>query len=133
MGKRVVAIIIKSGKILLMGRVKNGERYFVFPGGGVEEGEEIERALPREIKEEFDLDVKIEKPLFQLANRGRKEFYFLVQEFTGLPEVSGEEKERMSDNNQYFPVWMELKEALKLPTLYPKRAREKLKRIDFKK
>ena len=110
MGKRAVAVITRDEKILLMNRIKNGREYFVFPGGGVEEGEVVENAIVREIKEEFGLDIKIEKLLFQIENQGRKEFYFLVKEFAGVPEVGGEEKERTTKNNQYYPAWRDLSE-----------------------
>ena len=66
MNQRVAAVIIKERKILLMHRIKDGREYFVFPGGGVEENESLESALVREIKEEFNIDIKIEKLLFQI-------------------------------------------------------------------
>src|SRR3990167_8267724 len=129
MGKRAVAVITRDGKILLMHRIKNGREYFVFPGGGVEEGEVVENAIVREIKEEFGIDIKIEKLLFQIENQGREEFYFLVKEFTGIPEIGGEEKERMSEINQYHPVWKNLSEIKTLVNLYPERAKQKVEEL----
>jgi len=129
MQKRAVAIIIKDRKVLLMHRIKNGKEYFVFPGGGVEEGESLEQAVVREIKEELGLDVKIEKELFVIENQGRQEVYFLVKSFTGKPKLGGEEKERMSKNNQYFPVWLKIDEAINLLNLYPEQAKDKLKNL----
>ncbi len=55
MNKRAVAIIIRDGKILLIHRIKNGQEYFVFPGGGIIEHENAEDAVVREIKEELIL------------------------------------------------------------------------------
>lgn len=126
MDKRSVAVIIREGKILLMHRIKNGQQYFVFPGGGVEDGETVEVGIVREIKEEFGIDIKIEKLLFQIENQGREEFYFLVKEFTGIPEIGGEEKERMSEVNQYYPVWKNLSEIKTLVNLYPEQAKQKV-------
>lgn len=54
---RASAIIIKKGKVLLMHRRKFGKEYWVFPGGGVEEGETSGDAAIREVKEETDMDV----------------------------------------------------------------------------
>ena len=122
-------MIIKDNKILLMRRFKNGKKYFVFPGGGVEENESIEDALIREIKEEFDIDISIERLLFQNENQGRQEIYFLVKEFIGIPQLSGEEKERMNKDNQYFPVWLDLKEVFELPNLYPKEAKKEIEKL----
>ena len=64
MPQRAVGVIIKENKILLMRRMKNGQEYYVFPGGGVKEGESTETAIIREIKEELSLDAKIDKLLF---------------------------------------------------------------------
>jgi len=50
------AIIIQRGKILVC-RAK-GMRWFFFPGGHIEFGESAEKALKREIKEEFGASVK---------------------------------------------------------------------------
>lgn len=126
LNKRAAAVIVKDDKILLMRRVKNGREYFVFPGGGIHEGETPEEAAIRELKEEFGISVKIEKLLFKMENRGKEEFYFLVREFSGTPEIGGEEKEQMSADNQYYPAWKELSEISSLSNLYPEGAREKV-------
>ena len=124
---RVAAIIIKDDKILLIHRIKNGQEYYVFPGGGVKEGESLEEALIREIKEELSLDIKVFKQIFNITNQGQEEFYFLIQDYDGIPQLNGEEKERMNESNQYIPVWMKVDEAMDLPNLYPKEVRKRLK------
>ena len=126
---RVAAIIIKDDKILLIHRIKNGQEYYVFPGGGVKEEESLEEALAREIKEELTLDIKLFKQIFNLTNQGQEEYYFLVEDYDGTPQLNGEEKERMNESNQYIPIWKNLNEAKNLSNLYPKEAREKLKSL----
>lgn len=110
-----------------MRRVKNGEEYFVFPGGGVEEGELPEEALEREIKEELTLDVKNYKKIFEIENRGVKETYYLIMDFSGTPQLGGPEKGRMNEQNQYYPEWLELMKAAELKNLFPREAVEELK------
>jgi len=129
MSKRVCAVIIKDNKILLMRRIKEGQEYFVFPGGGIEGNESVEDAIIREVKEELSLDAKIDKLLFEMENRGQEESYFLIKEFSGIPELSGPEKERMNENNQYYPIWLDLNKASDLPNLYPEEARRKIKEL----
>ena len=129
MDKRVCAIIIKDNKILLMHRIKNGQEYFVFPGGGIKEDESEEDAIIREIKEELSLDAKIDKLAFQIENRGQEELYFLINEFSGTPALGGPEKERMNRNNQYYPEWVDLATASNLSNFYPEEARQKIKEL----
>jgi 8-oxo-dGTP diphosphatase len=126
MPKRAVGIIIKNNKILLMRRVKNGQEYYVFPGGGVEDGENAKMAAIREMNEEVSLDVKLDKLLFKIDNQGRQEYYFLIKEFKGTPELGGEEKERMDKDNQYYPTWIILDKIPNLDNLYPEEAKERI-------
>jgi len=129
MPQRAVGVIIKENKILLMRRMKNGQEYYVFPGGGVKEGESTETAIIREIREELSLDAKIDKLLFEIENQGRQEYYYLIKEFSGQPQLGGEEKQRMSADNQYYPVWIEFNELKSLDNLYPELARKKIVEI----
>jgi len=129
MPQRAVGVIIKENKILLMRRMKNGQEYYVFPGGGVKEGESTETAIIREIREELSLDAKIDKLLFEIENQGRQEYYYLIKEFSGQPQLGGEEKQRMSADNQYYPVWIEFDKLKSLDNLYPELAREKIVEI----
>ena len=56
---RAEAILVRDGRILLVNHVKGGASYWVLPGGHVEHGETLERALEREMKEELELDVAV--------------------------------------------------------------------------
>ena len=121
---RVAAIIIKDGKVILIRRVKNGQEYYVFPGGALEEGETLEEAITRELKEELGIDIESNKLVFQIVNRGVEESYFLVKEFSGNPQW--QESEKFTKDNQYYPVWIDIEDAKDLENLFPEEARKKL-------
>ena len=45
---------------------KDFQNYYTFPGGGLEEGETLEEGTIREIKEEFGINVKIIRKLYEM-------------------------------------------------------------------
>lgn len=129
--QRVSAVILKDKSILLIKRIKPGQEYYIFPGGGVEEGETLEEALRREVAEELSLKVIKGRPIFSLTNLpipemitvhkgNRDENYFLVREYDGIPEIGGPEKERMNNDNQYHLEWVSLAQLDSMSNLYPK-------------
>ena len=89
----VVAAIIKyHDKILCMQRNTSKHEYlsykYEFPGGKVEAGESNEDALVREIKEELDLDIILEKE-FLTVNHEYPDFKLTMHSFlckTTTPE-----------------------------------------------
>lgn len=64
---RSAGIVIKDGKVLLMHRFNKGDEYWVFPGGGVEEGETPEQAAVREIGEETTITAIPKKFLYHIT------------------------------------------------------------------
>ncbi len=148
MNQRAAAIIIQDNQILLIRRVKEGRlvprsfsegggEYWVFPGGGVEEGETPEQAMEREVQEELSLQVTEYKFLFDLFNEftmggvypPRQEFYYLVTRFSGEVKLGGEEAERMNEADQYYPTWVPLSQVKQMTNLKPEIAQTKLVEI----
>ncbi len=108
MGKRVSAraIIIEENSILTMFRRKkkdNGvvKEYYVIPGGGVEDGETIRDACIREIKEEYNVDIKILGYLGFDEKEDTIGHMFHCEIISGVPQLGGEELAKNSEDNYY--------------------------------
>ncbi|MFP4661568.1 MAG: NUDIX domain-containing protein, partial [Halanaerobiales bacterium] len=120
---RASAIIVKDNKVALIKR-ENGlheHLYYIYPGGGVEEGESIEEATIREVKEETGLTVDIVKLICEVTFRGKKQYYFLIEVEGGKfgegqgPEMMGLYPE---SHGSYEAMWMDIDDLLNNP-VYP--------------
>jgi ADP-ribose pyrophosphatase YjhB (NUDIX family) len=56
---RAAAIIVEAGHLLLVRHIKDGDSYWLLPGGGVDFGEPAGEALVREVKEETGLEITL--------------------------------------------------------------------------
>lgn len=54
---RVAGICIENGRVLAVSHYKNGQEYWLLPGGGVNYGESMEEALIREFVEEVGIEI----------------------------------------------------------------------------
>lgn len=100
-------------KILLIHRWKDGQEYFVIPGGTIEPEESPLQAALREIKEEVDLTFSADQlcTAFSFNNQGREEHYFYTDLSTAdTPLMQGEEVQRSSLQNIYQPEWVSLRD-----------------------
>lgn len=134
MNKRVRAIIIKDGNILLIHRIKNNHEYWAFPGGGLEDSDtSIEEALKRECLEELGVIVEVkdlfmEKPSLAPDAMGEMEYFYTcnilsgdVGTGTGL-EFTDRDVEKYGS---YEVVWLPL-DSIKDKNVYPLELRDKL-------
>lgn len=104
------AVIIEGEKVALIKRSRDGEEYYVFPGGGIEKGESPEQATIREAFEELGVRIDVIKCLGTVEFKG-KQHYFIAKivggEFgTGL----GEEYEESRNRGIYEPMWIPISE-----------------------
>ena len=134
MRKIARAITIRDNKLLVLKRVKNNETYWVFPGGGVEEGENDREALEREMTEETGFEVKAGEHFanyhFLVSYMDADEDFYLA-EITGGIEGSGHgpEYEHVNEYEGTHEVdWIELSK-LEEADLRPEEVKNKL--IDF--
>jgi len=118
--KRVSAIIIETKKILLIHRIKPSKNYFVLPGGSVEENEDNAGALIREVKEETNLEIEVDKLLWQINNEfdERTQYIYLVSKYFGNLKLGSPEKERQSADNKYVLEWHDIND-LKTVKIFP--------------
>lgn len=111
----------QTKQILLIHRWKNGEEYFVIPGGRAESGETAVQAAQREIQEElgWSLSEKQLQPAFTFKNCLRLEIYFHATiGHTSAPMIQGEEALRSHAQNIYQPEWLDI-EAIRNLNLRP--------------
>ncbi|MFD7896942.1 NUDIX domain-containing protein [Streptomyces sp. NPDC059743] len=64
MHTRVTGIVIEDGRILLLDQDTDGPRSWSLPGGKVEDGESLEEALVREMREETGVEVEVGRLLY---------------------------------------------------------------------
>ncbi len=69
-------VIIEDGRVLMVQQTYQGERFWTFPGGGIEPGETPEMAARREAKEEVGLEVVIIGLLYQPTRRTSTGTYY---------------------------------------------------------
>ena len=115
MRNRAGGLLIENGKILLIHRIKNinGERkeYYVVPGGGIEEKENIKEATIRELKEETGLTLtsyRFRGLVTFISNECEPELMcvFTADGFTG----------ELIECDEGELSWVDKEEVTKLPT-----------------
>lgn len=121
-------IIFKGDKVLIMFRRHKGIEYYVFPGGHMREGETPLENATREIFEETTIKVKDMELAFSFKNYAKpkkieEEYYFIGYWESSDPVISGEESRRMTEDNYFEPMWIDIGELLN-KTLYPAMAKE---------
>ncbi len=121
---RVGAIIRNDDQVLLIHRFKNGEEYWVLPGGGVEDKETLEEALLREVMEETSLTVESHNLLAKHSRDDGSEHVFFEVVAPGDPLLGGPEKEGMNDDNQYILEWVKKDIAMNIQDFFPKEVQE---------
>jgi len=121
---RAGVVLVEDGKVALIERHRAGKHYFVFPGGGVDEGETPEQAAIREMEEETGLHVAIQKKLAEIHFGLSEQVYYLVDKLDGQFGTGTGEEFTDSDPDDpteglYVPIWMPLAELPQHENVYP--------------
>jgi len=103
----VAAIIIKDDKFFIAQRNRNKHMglSWEFPGGKVEKGETFEIALKREIKEELNIDINIDKKLAEENYKDDKInvklHYFICSHISGEVYLNEHEDSAWVTKNEF--------------------------------
>lgn len=121
---RAGIVLIKDNKVALIERHRAGLDYFVFPGGGVDEGETPEQAAIREAMEELGVEVAIRQKVAVIHFDQSTQVYFLVDRVRGEFGTGTGEEFTDSDPNDpqeglYIPIWMPIDELPRHAKVFP--------------
>jgi 8-oxo-dGTP diphosphatase len=100
----VVAGIIPRGDSILICQRRRSDAYglqWEFPGGKVEDGEEVTSALRRELQEELAIEVEVGAEIFRLRHRYPDRFVEVV--FFAVPNFSGETRNQVFEAIEWAP------------------------------
>ncbi len=122
---RAGIVLIQDGKVALIERHRAGLDYFVFPGGGVDEGETPDQAAVREAMEELGVEVVVRQKVSEIQfGQKSRQVYFLAEQIGGEFGTGAGEEYTDADPNDpeegvYVPVWMPIEELSLHQNIYP--------------
>jgi 8-oxo-dGTP pyrophosphatase MutT (NUDIX family) len=121
---RAGIVLIENGNVALIERHRAGLDYFVFPGGGVDEGETTEQAAIREAMEELGVEVAIKQKVMIVNFDKSRQVYFLAERVIGeFGSGTGEEFTDSDPNDPeegiYIPIWMPMDELPQHEKVFP--------------
>lgn len=129
-GERAGVLIVRDHHLALIEREHAGRRYWVVPGGGIEQGESVAEAALREAGEELGVDVLLGRLRIRIDHREgdgsvQRQWYFDASVDNDEIQVVG--PELASNRGSYKAVWMPLQEIdadLTLPSAVVRWAQE---------
>jgi 8-oxo-dGTP pyrophosphatase MutT (NUDIX family) len=121
---RAGVVLIEDDKVSLIERFRSGNHYYVFPGGGVDEGETPQEAAVREMEEETGLRVTVKQEVAEIHFDLSTQHYFLAQRVSGEYGTGTGEEFTDADPDDpmegiYIPIWMPVEELSEHESIYP--------------
>jgi len=124
MRTRAGIILIEDNKVALIERHRAGLEYYVFPGGGVEDGETHEQGATREAMEELGIEIAIQQKVATIHFDQSTQHYFLARRVSG--EFGTGTGEEFTDSDPfdpeegiYVPIWMPIDELPEHEKVFP--------------
>ena len=121
---RAGVVLIEDNKVALIERHRAGLHYYVFPGGGVDEGETVEQAAIRETMEELGVEIAIRQKVLIVQFDQSRQVYFLVELVGGkFGTGTGEEFTDADPNDPtegvYTPIWVPIRDLPQYEKVFP--------------
>jgi len=123
---RASAIVFVDSKLITVYREKiiDGilKKYYVIPGGGVEDNETVEEATKREILEEVGIDIELTDKYFYLEKENAEEYFYIANYVSGTigtgtgPEFTNRDIEKYGTYEIRLAPKDEIKNINLLPT-----------------
>jgi len=131
---RTAGILIRNGKVLIHRMMKDD--FYALPGGRVEMTEDTETTLIREMKEELDLDVIINRLLWVCEgffdNQGQRYheicFYYFMEHEGDSTIYDNDVFRTIEENREYEFKWVSV-ERLKDEEFYPIFIKERINNL----
>ena len=124
--RRAGVVLVSDDGIALIERIRAGRTYYVFPAGGIEDGETAEATAVRECLEELGLAVRLGglAAVIYFRPQNSWQYYFHAEAIGGVfgtgtgPEYDSASSERGS----YRPIWVPPAQLPRLDVRPPKLA-----------
>ncbi len=107
---RALGIVVKGDEVLLIHRNVHNQSYFVFPGGGVEQGETAEQGALREVYEEAGINAKLEKLVYRVTDENSEHNFYICSYISGELKSEQEEGDELSSLDSKLPSWNKIRD-----------------------
>ncbi|WP_319370916.1 NUDIX hydrolase [uncultured Ilyobacter sp.] len=121
---RVAGVLTRGDEILFVKHQKNGQEYWLLPGGGVDYGETMEESLIREFMEECNIEVEVGNLMFISQGISPDKSKHIINMFFKVRYLSGDLK--IGDEERLKEVAYHNIDEINNMTLYPNVKKELL-------